>query len=38
MAIDAQLAAWQRYIENCRKSGTTPFVPADIRRKLNLDE
>ena len=37
-AVDAQLASWQRYIERCRVSGTTPFVPADIRRKLNLDE
>lgn len=36
-AGDFQLASWRRYVETCRKNGTTPFVPADIRRKLNTD-
>jgi hypothetical protein len=38
MAADAQMAGWVRYIENCRKNGTTPFVPPNVRRKLNLDD
>ena len=37
-AEDTQLTTWRRYVENCRTSGTTPFVPPDIRRKLGLDE
>jgi len=37
-AIDSQLATWQRYVENCRKNGTTAFVPADIRRRLGMED
>jgi hypothetical protein len=37
-AADAQLTSWKNYIDRCLKTGTTPFVPADIRRRLNMDE
>lgn len=37
-AENTQLAGWMRYIESCRRNGTTPFVPASVRRKLNLED
>lgn len=38
VAANSEMAGWLKYIDNCRQNGTTPFVPAAIRRKLDLDD